>query len=181
MIDKIKSLKFSQVFPALFVGFLFTFNILPLLAPILSWMGEKNISGFIYWLYQFTCHQKSSRSFFVCDHQYGFCARCTFMWFSTFLASFFVFYPPKFLNLKIKGISWQLGIALILPLALDGTIQLIASVISILNGQTPFYESTNSIRAITGTLFGIGLGLYLFPRLKKELIEDENLHTVSDK
>ena len=172
MINYFKSLKFSQVFPALFVGFLFLFNILPLLAPLLAWMGEKNISGFIYWLYSFSCHQKASRSFFVCDHQYGFCARCTFLWFTTFLSSFFVFYPPKFLNLKITSIPWQLGIALALPLALDGGIQLISSIVSIFTGNEPFYESTNSIRAITGIFFGLGLGFYLFPRLKKEL--DEN-------
>jgi uncharacterized membrane protein len=164
---KLKNLSLSQVFPALFVGFLFVLNVLPFLAPILESMGEKRISGFIYWLYSFTCHQKSSRSIFICDHQHGWCARCTFMWFSTFIASLLVFYfkPIR----EFKGISLKLALLLVLPLALDGSIQLVASFLSVVNMTTPFYESTNSIRALTGILFGIGLGLYLFPRLKDEL------------
>lgn len=162
-----KDLSFNKVFPAAFVGFLFMLNLLPLIAPILAAMGEKNISGFIYWMYSFTCHQKASRSFFVCDHQYGWCARCTFLWFSTFLSSFLVFYGPKWL--KITPIKWQTAILLTFPLALDGGIQLIATAISLYNGKDPFYESTNSIRAITGILFGIGLGFFLFPRLREEM------------
>ncbi len=164
-----KALTVNQLFPAFLVGFLFLLNIFPLIAPVLSYFGEKNISGFIYWLYSFACHQKSSRSFFVCDNQCGWCARCTFLWFSTFMGSLIVFYTPKFLNLKITGLSWQVGLILTAPLALDGGIQLLATIISVLNGQVPFYESTNSIRAITGVFFGIGIAFFMFPRVKKEL------------
>jgi uncharacterized membrane protein len=167
MLARLRNLKFYEVFPAAFVGFLFLLNLLPLLAPILAYFGEKNISGFIYWLYSFSCHQKASRSFFVCDHQYGWCARCTFLWFSTFLSSIIVFYGHKFI--KIPGLSWQTALVFVAPMAFDGGIQLIASVVSLFTGLDPFYESTNSIRAITGSFFGIGLGLYLFPRLKAEL------------
>lgn len=153
--------------PALFVGFLFILNILPIIAPILAFFGERRISGFIYWMYQFTCHQKASRSFFICDNQCGWCARCTFLWLATFVSSGIVFYyKPAF---AFKGISLKTAILLSLPLALDGGIQLLSTMYSLYTASTPFYESTNSIRAVTGILFGTGIGLFLFPRLHDEL------------
>jgi uncharacterized membrane protein len=166
--DSFKSkFSFAKVFPPLFVGFLFLLNILPWIAPMLSFFGETKISGFIYWMYSFTCHQKASRSFFVCEHQVGWCSRCTFLWFSTFLTSGLVFYFKPTYN--FKGISFTTAFVLALPLMLDGGIQLLGTLYSVFYQTTPFYESTNSIRAITGILFGLAIGLYLFPKLRDEL------------
>jgi len=158
---------FLKYIPAFLVGSLFLLNILPLLAPILAYFGETKISGFIYWLYSFTCHQKGSRSIFICDHQYGWCARCTFLWMSTLITSGLIFYfRPTF---SYKGASLKVAALLCLPLALDGGIQLLGTMYSILFNTAPFYESTNTLRAITGILFGLGIGLYMFPRLRDEL------------
>lgn len=160
-------LSLAKVFPPLFVGGLFVLNILPWVAPVLAYFGETKVSGFIYFLYSFTCHQKASRSFFVCEHQVGWCSRCTFLWLSTFLTSGLIFYfKPTY---SFKGISFKTAFVLALPLALDGGIQLLASIYSILTHTTPLYESTNSIRAITGIFFGLAVGLYLFPKLRDEL------------
>ena len=54
-------------------------------------------------------------------------------------------------------------------MALDGSIQLIGTLYSFYYHTTPFYESTNTIRSITGALFGAGIALYFFPRLRIEL------------
>lgn len=152
---------------AFIVGLLLVLNILPLLAPILSCFGETKISGFIYWIYSFTCHQKASRSIFICDHQYGWCARCTFLWMSTLVTSGLVFYfRPTF---RFKGSSLKASALLCMPLVLDGGIQFLGTMYSILFNAVPFYESTNTLRAITGILFGLGIGLYIFPRLRDEL------------
>lgn len=150
---------------ALIVGVLFLLNLLPLLAPILECLGEKNFSSFIYWVYQFFCHQKASRSIFICDHQYGWCARCTFLWISMLVSSGLVFYYKPLAN--FKGLGILTTVVLCLPLALDGGLQLIASYLALFTGSEPFYVSSNSIRAITGILFGLGLGFFLFPQFSR--------------
>ncbi|BDQ05034.1 MAG: hypothetical protein KatS3mg084_0552 [Candidatus Dojkabacteria bacterium] len=160
----------TQIIPSILTWGLFIFNLLPILAPILVAMGEKNISSAIYWIYQFTCHQKASRSFFICDNQCGWCARCTFLWFSTFITAYITFMTR--IIWSFKGLRTIVAVLLVLPLILDGGIQFIATAYSLWASVPPFYESTNSIRAITGILFGTGLGLYFFPRLRDELRED---------
>lgn len=170
--DREKSNNAIRWVPALIVSFLFFLNMLPILAPILACFGEKRISSFIYWLYQFTCHQKASRSFFICDHQNGWCARCTFLWFATFASSVVSFYYKPIAN-YFKGLSFKAALVLVLPLVLDGGIQFIATIYSLYTRTEPFYESTNSIRAITGALFGTGIGLFLFPRLRDEISNNQ--------
>lgn len=172
MLIKGKEITSDKIIPYFFVGMLAILNILPVMAPILDRLGEKNFSSFIYWLYSFFCHQKASRSFFTCEHQNGWCARCTFMWLGIFLSAFHVFFP-FIKTLKITRIDWRLALLLCLPMALDGTIQLIAAIYSLVTFSTPFYESTNSIRAITGGLFGLGLGLFMFTTLNRELKNEQ--------
>ncbi len=55
---------------------------------------------------------------------------------------------------------------------MDGGIQTIAAVFGYSSGNT-FYTSTNPMRMLTGTLFGSAMGLFMFPRLK-EIVDEEN-------
>ena len=83
------------------------------------------------------CHQKPERSFFLYGYQFPLCARCTGVLIG-YVCSFF---------LLVFGFSIPsiVCILLLLPLVLDGMIQLF------------FYiMSNNTRRFITGTLFGIG-------------------------
>ena len=83
------------------------------------------------------CHQKPERSFFLYGYQFPLCARCTGV-FIGYVCSFFLFV----FGFSIPNI---VCILLLLPLVLDGMIQLF------------FYiMSNNTRRFITGTLFGIG-------------------------
>lgn len=144
--------------------FLATVVTLPFIAPILAHYGFKRLSDWIYELYSFMCHQKAHRSLFIFDEQCAWCVRDTFIWATMFAVWLFVMRGKA-----VPGISWKTAIAFALPMALDGGIQLIGTIVSIYNQTTPFYESTNTTRAITGTLFAIGVGMFLFPRLRNEL------------
>lgn len=73
-------------------------------------------------------------------------------------------------NLKQKNniiyfTKWKLVLflALILPLVIDGTTQLIAS---LMNFDNPFYQSNYEKRLLTGILFGLALGFWAFATLK---------------
>jgi uncharacterized membrane protein len=92
-------------------------------------------------------------------------------------------------GIRIKGISWLLLLALILPMAVDGTIHLINDVLKLdfrdtnqwavvlTNGvfSPNFYAgdmlgSLNSVlRVTTGLLFGLGIVWFLWPLMDNEL------------
>lgn len=138
---------------------LFLYSFLPILAPIIDKLGFSFLSGSIYNVYFFFCHQKASHSFHIFDLQFAYCARDTFIW----SAIFFMALLKYLFNYKMIKIRWV--ILLCLPLIIDGGTQLMSLMLNALIQTPNFYESTNLLRAVTGTLFGIGLGGSLFAYL----------------
>jgi uncharacterized membrane protein len=92
---------------------------------------------FYYESGDFNCHTKSERSFFVNGNQMPFCARDVAIFFGLTIglaiALFFVF-----------EIKWWWLIGGLVPIGIDGTVQLVTS-----------YESNNAFRLITGVLAGL--------------------------
>lgn len=83
------------------------------------------------------CHQKADRSFFCGNYQLPLCARCTGV-FLTSIWGYILFFTKK--------PQMRIGVLLIIPMIVDGTIQLLR-----------IRESTNLRRFLTGMLGGIGL------------------------
>lgn len=84
------------------------------------------------------CHQKPERSFFIHGYQFPLCARCT---------GILLGYICSFLLLILGcSVSVRLCLVFLVPLILDGGIQLLFGILS------------NNIRRVaTGILFGVGL------------------------
>jgi uncharacterized membrane protein len=112
--------------------------------------NEKNIEemsfpwNIVYSAGDRLCHQKTERSFFINGNQMPFCSRCTALWLGLAIGlGFMVFYQIKlderFLYFIVLGF---------LPIAIDGVGQLFG-----------FWESSNSIRVITGLLAGVTCGV----------------------
>jgi uncharacterized membrane protein len=85
----------------------------------------------------YMCHQKNSRSFIIFENQMSYCARC----FGIFLGMAIGAGIATFLFIEMK---WWLIIGGLVPIGLDGGLQLITS-----------YESNNLFRILTGSLTGI--------------------------
>lgn len=142
-----------------YLSFLTLIVILPILAPILSEIGFSQLSKPIYFIYSFLCHQFDTRSIHVGDFQHAWCARDFGIWSGIFVSAWS--YKLGF----IKDIRFKYLILLAIPIALDGGIQTIAT----LNNLTPsgqidgdiLYSSNNLFRFITGSLFGVGVGLFI--------------------
>lgn len=83
------------------------------------------------------CHQKSARSLYICENQMSYCARC----FGIFLGLAIGAAIATFVWIDLK---WWLLLLGIIPIGLDGGLQLITS-----------YESNNVLRIFTGTLLGV--------------------------
>lgn len=82
------------------------------------------------------CHQMATRSFFIKGYQFPVCARCTGIAIG-YIIGFILSFIFKF-NFWI--------LILVIPMILDGTIQLYTK-----------YESSNIKRLITGFLFGFSI------------------------
>ncbi len=98
------------------------------------------------------CNRNIDRAIIVNGFVFPLCARCTFMDFFLILSIIiFNFKSIKRHIIKIKiPFMILIVLALTLPLAIDG----------IRVYFTP-YEGSNIIRMITGTLFGIGVGMFV--------------------
>ena len=140
-------------------------NVLPILAPILAFLKVTFLSKAIYFVYSFFCHQLHWRSLHVCDYQYGWCSRCTFIWLNVLIAGIAVKVT------KVKRIKWYWYAVFFMPLALDGIIQTIATIFGLTTISNIYYMSNNFIRMLTGTLFGLGFGLGIWTSLQDSGIE----------
>ena len=95
----------------------------------------------IYYIGDLNCHQLSHRSYSYNDNQMSFCARDT----GIFLGLVIGF---MYASRKRTVLTLPLVIAALIPIGLDGTIQLLTD-----------YESTNPKRLITGLIAGVVTGV----------------------
>lgn len=92
------------------------------------------------------CHSKPKRSFFIKNHQFPVCARCTGFYISIIVYTIYAYF--FYINYDLKLII--LSTILLLPSIIDGTTQF-----------RGYRESNNFLRLISGLLGGIGLMIIL--------------------
>lgn len=97
------------------------------------WLVAMKVSGYLWY-----CHQIPDRSFFIGKYQFPLCARCTGV-----LLGYIVAIVLLLLQVVMPI---YLCIDFMLPLILDGSVQLLFCIMS-----------NNGRRITTGFLFGIGL------------------------
>jgi uncharacterized membrane protein len=125
---------YSILLPSLLFGGL---AIIAILAPILEEFGFYWISNQFYSILSNICHQYPTRSLWIMNRPMGLCSRC-FALYASFSISLILI--PKFKDEKSIGVSC----IFFLPLISDGLLQ-----------YYDIRESSNLIRVISGTLFGV--------------------------
>ena len=96
----------------------------------------------------YICNQLPSHSLFINGNQLFVGARCTGIYLGILFTLFWLGWKKEYRN---NNINFQALMLLILPMAIDGTSQLLG-----------LWDGTNWFRAATGLLSGIGIG-YLLP------------------
>jgi uncharacterized membrane protein len=155
----------------LFLIFLLLLNLLPIIAPVLLHYDFNEGSRAIYQLYSFFCHQQHWKSLHLYDHQIAWCARDMFIWGSMLLVLIIVLVR----NTKPLSLLWLIIYSI--PMLLDGGLQTLAVILGY-SDSSVFYVSSNLSRMITGSIFGSGFGLYIFPRMK-EIVQQEKVSSSS--
>jgi len=138
---------------------------LPIAAPILLKLSESYSvftipAKVVYFAYSFTCHQLAWRSIHIFDYQFAWCSRDTGIWLGMFTAAVLV------RRLRLKGIRWYWVLPFVIPIAMDGIIQTVATAVTVdpvgISGSV-LYISSNLVRFITGSLFGLGVSFWMSP------------------
>jgi uncharacterized membrane protein len=132
--------------------FLIVINVLPILAPVCLHFDFDLPARIIYFVYSFFCHQIHWRSLHIFDYQCAWCARDMAIWSAFLITALFV------KTYKLKGLKFYQILPFVIPIALDGGIQTLATALGLATSE-PLYVSSNLLRMITGSIFGIGLGL----------------------
>ena len=140
---------FANLVVAIFAG-------LPLLAPFLMSKGLELPAQIIYVAYRVQCHQKPERSFFPFGYQMAYCQRDTATYAVVLLAGI----AYAFLRPKVKPLRLWAAILMVVPMAIDGTGQLLG-----------LWTSTWWSRVVTGGLFGLALVWLVYPYIEQGLGE----------
>jgi uncharacterized membrane protein len=138
-----------------------------------QWIDLNPYAMLVYAIGDFNCHQISDRSFYLNGNQMPVCSRCTGLAIGFFLGSMlFVFTIPDADPFKMaltpilrkKAISISRTKAIILAVIFTGILIAPIAFDGLLQGLTD-YESTNTVRLITGLLAGmavtLAIGVYL--------------------
>lgn len=126
------------------------------LAPALVALGQRTLARPIYWFDGLFCHQRPDRSFYVFGQKMACCQRCAAIYGSIFL--FGVFFVG--LRSRLQPASFRTVGLLSVPIAIDGLTQLVG-----------LRESTPALRVVTGALFSLGVGWFVFPHLEVAFAE----------
>ncbi|MCM8745639.1 DUF2085 domain-containing protein [Thermomicrobium sp. CFH 73360] len=127
------------------------FAALPLLAPWLMASGHPRLAEIIYLAYRFVCHQKPERSFFIFGHQIAYCQRDLAIYTGVFVLGLVY----ALVRRSLHPLSWRGAFLLTLPMAVDGTTQLVG-----------LRESTWQLRVVTGVFFALAIVWFIYPRLE---------------
>lgn len=108
-------------------------------------------AGAMYYLGDLNCHQLSERSLYLNGNQMPFCSRD--------LGLFIGLVGGMILAIALDiGMSLPIFLLTLAPLGADGLLQLLTA-----------YESSNSVRLLTGIIAGLGVAL-LLSRLVKQVL-----------
>jgi uncharacterized membrane protein len=153
---------------------------LPVLAPVLMNLGLEAPAKGIYFLYRPACHQRPERSYFVggpqaiysaeeleaagvnpisreigteaIGYKVAFCERDVAIYGSIFLAGALF----GLVRRRLRPLPILLYLLFCLPMLVDGGLQLFG-----------VYESTWTLRSVTGALFGFGSVWFAYPYLEE--------------
>ncbi len=150
-------------------GVLLLYAVLPWLSPLLRSLGYERAGLVIYRMYRQFCHQLTERSFSLNGFPVCYCHRCTALYTSLLLMS--LLYT---IGRWRRQVSHRILMLLALPLAFDGTRHLLADLLPTLALRSADHSpgSINFwVRMLTGTLFGVGVILWGYPRIQREFAD----------
>ena len=130
-------------------------------APLALASGHQSIAYNIYLVFSYVCHQIPARSFFVDQHPFAVCSRCTGIY-SGFLIGVIAYPLARSLrHTETPARKWLFVAAA--PLAVDFSLEFLG-----------IWNNTHSSRFVTGALLGSVAVFYVLPGLLELSLRDRN-------
>lgn len=145
---------FAKHWLAVFISYGLAVVALASSAPLLKSGGFGTMSQLVYLPYTLICHQRADRSFHLHGEKMAFCQRDL----AIVLAAVGMGFAFALIRRwgRLPNIRFAAVVAFALPMALDGTTQLIG-----------LRESSAELRVLTGMLFSIGVAWFVLPHLEE--------------
>lgn len=123
---------------------------LVIVAPVAAASGYGQLAQGIYGAFAMVCHQLPDRSYFIDDHKFAVCTRCTGLYAG--FAITLLLYPlvGSLRRTETPPRSWLLLAAI--PLLIDFSVTFFG-----------FWENTHTSRMLTGALLGSATVFYVMP------------------
>ena len=119
-------------------------------APVAAASGHSDVGSVIYHAFAPLCHQLPERSYFIDEHQFAVCSRCTGLYagFALTLLLYPLIRPLRYPVMPHP--RWLLFAAV--PLAIDFSVNFFG-----------FWQNTHTSRLLTGALLGSAVVFYVMP------------------
>lgn len=129
-------------------------SLLILTPAVAAAAGADSISSPLYSFFGHICHQNPSRSFFIMEHKFGVCSRCSGVYFGLVLG--FLIYPlfRQISETRPLPLIWL--IISMLPIGIDWSLTFFG-----------IWENTYFTRFTTGLILGIACAIYIVPALSE--------------
>ena len=122
-----------------------------ILAPILAALGQSTAAKPLYGFFGLFCHQDPERSFHLFGQKFACCERCAAIYGSIALCGLLF----AFVRGRLRTPRYAELVALVSPVVLDG--------MAVGSGM---YSGNMMLRVITGSLVGLALIWFLYPRFE---------------
>ncbi len=128
-------------------------------APLALSAGHQSIAYYIYLPFSYLCHQIPARSFFMAEHPFAVCSRCTGIYAGVLVGV--IFYPllKSFRSTATPPRKWLFLAAA--PLAIDFSLEFFG-----------IWNNTHFSRFATGALLGSVVVFYVLPGLIELSLRD---------
>lgn len=106
-------------------------------------------------------------------YKIAFCARDTFLYGAMSISGLIICAMKKVVKIK-----WWVLVLTTFPMLIDGTVQFVSELLFLTQSPLspdlaePFYLSNNLTRAVTGMIFGVGMGIFIISELKDAVTKD---------
>ncbi len=119
-------------------------------APVAAAGGHESLGQGIYGAFSTLCHQMPERSYFIADHKFAVCSRCTGLY-AGFAFTLLLYPLIRSLKTTVTPPRSLLVFAAI-PLVIDFSLTFFG-----------FWENTHASRLLTGALLGSAAVFYVMP------------------